>query len=309
MVKGKKISDSISVIIPLYGTFDAERVRMSIESIKTQRGVDLEISVAEQSDHPILSNVKDIIYTHTKPVLSTDGFLIPGLVRNLAVKESKGGFIYNNDGDVLFGDPNYLKDLLQLMKEDNELCLHHPTMRRLPIANFEDFKSRFEKGGIQKAISDLNLSQPYGATYDNNFVKFRHFKKEIDGELEISVATQKDHKAYISGDNNGKEPYYYTLHMHAGGTLMRRSQFEKVGGYCEDFAGWGCHDVDIQYKLDTLFNLQKIHNISNLEVLHLDHTREYFENPRWDKNKALLTKRQSLPIKDIIKKDIERFIK
>jgi hypothetical protein len=297
------MNDKISVIIPLYGTFDSERVQMSIESIKAQKNVNLEISIVEQSDYPRLSNIKNITYMHTKPVLSSDGFLIPGLVRNLAAKNSKGKFSYNNDGDIIFGDPNYLNNLLKLMERNNEICLYQPSMRRIPLDNFEDFKNRFEEGGIQNAVSDLNLSQPYGATYDDNFVRVRHFKKEINSELEISVATQKDHKAYHGGKNKGKEPFFYTLHMHAGGTLMRRSQFETIGGYCEDFAGWGCHDVDIQYKLKTLFNLQKIHQISDLEVLHLDHTREYFANPRWKTNKYILKTRQSLPIHQIVRLD------
>ncbi len=293
------MEDKISVIIPLYGDFDSERVRISIDSIKAQRGVDVEISVAEQSLSPQLNDVRDITYIHKNPVLSSDGFLIPGLVRNIAAKNSSGNFIYNNDGDIIFGDPNYLQNLSGLMEEDNERCLYQPSMRRLPLDNFEDFKTRFAKGGIQAAVADLDLSQPYGATFSENFVRVRHFKKEIDGNLEISVATQKDHEAYHSGENKGKEPYFYTMHMHAGGVLMRRDQFETIGGYCQDFAGWGCHDVDIQYKLGTLFDLKKIHEISDLEVIHLDHKRNYFTNPRWEKNKSLLTKRQSLPIEDI----------
>jgi hypothetical protein len=303
----RKVFDKISVIIPLYGKFNSERIEMSIESLKIQKKVNLEISVVEQSNNPTLFHIKNIKYLHTKPVFSEDGFLIPGLVRNLAAKNSTGNFIYNSDGDIVFGDRNYFNELLQLMEKDEEICLYHPLMRRIAIDNFDGFRKRFEKKGIQKAILELNLSQPYGATYDDNLVEFRHFEKIINGELEISVATQQDHEAYHAGNNKGKEPFFYTLHMHAGSVMTRRLHFEKVGGYCEKFAGWGCHDVDLQNKLDRLFDLQKIHEISKLEVFHLDHPREYFTNSRWEKNKTLLTERQTLPIEDIIKCDRENY--
>ena len=301
------MNDKVSVLLPLYGTFDPEKVKMGIASLKNQKNIDLEISVAEQSTKPTLSGIRGVTYEHSLPVFSSDGYLIPGLVRNLAAKNSSGNFIYNNDGDIIFGNPNYLNSLLQLIKKDEKLCLYQPAMRRIPLDNFVDFKNRFERGGIKKTIDDLDLSQPYGATYKDNFIKIRHFKKDNDGDVEISVATEKDHRAYHSGDNKGKEPFFYTLHIHAGGTMMARSQFEKIGGYCEDFAGWGCHDVDIQYKLKSLFNLQKIHKISDLEILHLDHQRGYFANPRWEKNKSLLIKRQSMPIENITNSDRERY--
>lgn len=301
------MAPKVSVIIPLYGTFDFERVQMSIESLKAQKRVDLEISVVEQSDSPKLSGLKGITYMHTQPLLSSDGFFIPGLVRNLAAKSSRGEFIYNNDGDIIFIDSYYLYNLLQLMGGSDRTCLYHPSMRRLPLENFKGFKNRFKNGGIQKALEDLDLSQPYGATYTDNFVRVRHFKKEVDGKLEISVATQKDHKAYLKEDNQGKEPFFYTLHIHAGGTLMRKDQFETIGGYCEDFVGWGCHDVDLQYKLRMLFDLKNISQISRLEVLHLDHKREYFSNHTWAQNRTLLIERQSLPLENIVRLDKEKY--
>ena len=139
------MAPKISVIIPLYGTFDSERVYISIDSLKNQKNVNLEISVVEQSDSPRFLGLDGIIYIHIKPVFSSDGFLIPGLVRNIAVKNSDGDFIYNNDGDIIFRNQNYLCNLLKLMEESENICLCHPFMRRLPIENFENFRDRFKK--------------------------------------------------------------------------------------------------------------------------------------------------------------------
>lgn len=296
----------VSVIIPLYGEFNPERIKMCIDSIKNQRGVDLEIVVVEQSKEPQLLGLMDITYLHQTPTLSEDGFYVPGRVRNTAGKIARGEFIYNNDGDILFFNEGYLKQLIALLTDSPNLCLYQPPMRRLPIENFEEFKRRFNSGGIKLAISTLDLSQPHGATYTNQPIRIRHFKKMVGGKEEISVATETDHRKYLSGQNKGKEPFFYTLEIHAGGILMKNSQFDRIGGYCEDYAGWGCHDEDIQWKLRTLFDLQKIPNKKDLEVLHLDHPRPYFSEVRWTKNREIQKNRKNFGVGPVTISDRER---
>lgn len=297
----------ISVIIPLFGNFDCKRVEMCIESIKSQKGIDLEIIVVEQTRNPQLIGRNDIIYQHTLPIQSKDGFYFPGKVRNRAVKIANGEFIYNNDGDILFFDENYLKKLKDLLERNLNLCLYQPQIRRLPIENFEEFRKRFDKEGLQSAISTLDFSQPYGATYDINPVRIRHFIKEKNGREEVSVATQQDHGRYLDGDNKGKEPFFYTLGVHAGGIIMRHEQFDLIGGYCERYAGWGCHDEDIQWKLKSFFDLQFIPKERKLEVLHLDHPRSYFSNNRWILNQGILKERKSSDISKVIEKDKHKY--
>ena len=183
--------DMISVIIPYYRNFDLGRVLLVVESIYQQKGIKLEVVIAEENSRPTLEGKLD---RHTKYVFSYrkelkgENFFRPGFVRNIATINSRGEFLYNNDGDIVFKDTHYLTNLIKKMEEAEDICLYHPLMRRLPLENFKDFKERFDKGGIQRAVNDLDLSQPYGATYSDNFVMIRHFKKNINGELEISVA-------------------------------------------------------------------------------------------------------------------------
>ena len=295
--------DLVSVIIPLFGDFDPTKVEMCIDSIKSQRDVDLEIVVAEQTKIPKLNQVKGISYQHFPTILSDDGFFMPGKVRNYAAKMATGEFLYNNDGDILFFKENYLKKLVEILKNNQNLCLYQPQMRRLPIENFEEFEKRYQGGGLQFAISTLDISQPYGATYSNHPIRIRHFKKILNEKEEISVATETDHRKYLSAQNKGKEPFFYTLEIHAGGILMRRHQFDFVGGYCEDYAGWGCHDEDIQWKLRSSFNLQQVPKSADLEVLHLDHPRQYFSETRWNKNREIQRIRKDLSIAVAIDSD------
>ena len=252
-------SGLVSVIIPLFGDFDPTKVEMCIDSIKNQRYPDLEIVVVEQTKNPSLSGIKHITYQHLPVTFSEDGFFMPGRVRNQAAKISSGQFIYNNDGDILFSDQDYLIKLVEIMQESQRVCVYQPIIRRIPVENFERFRRRFKEAGINLAISELDFSQPYGATYSDDPIRIRHFKKSLAyGQEEISVATETDHRRYLSGQNKGKEPFFYTLQVHAGGTLMRSDQFFFVGGYCEDYAGWGCHDEDIQWKLHSVFDLKRI---------------------------------------------------
>ncbi len=304
VVKNKGL---ISVIIPLFGDFDSKRIEICVDSIKNQRGINCEIIIVEQTEIPRLEGLQDIVYRHILPSFSEDGFFIPGKVRNYAAKVANGEFIYNNDGDILFFNNGYLEKLIELLREEPKSCFNHPPMRRLPIENFEDLKNRYEKNGIDFALSSLDCSQPYGSTYPENPIRIRHFIKEINGVREVLVATQTDHEKYLGGKNKGKEPFFYTLEVHAGGTLMRKEQFEYIGGYCERYSGWGCHDVDLQWRLKHFFDLKRIPQIPFFEVLHLDHPRNYFSNERWKKNERILCERQSLGVLDIIKEDCRHY--
>ncbi len=296
----------ISVIVPVFGDFDSTRVEMCIDSIKSQKHTNVEIIVVEQTKEPRLNEVRDISYQHIPIALSEDGFFVPGNVRNYAAKMATGEFLYNTDGDILFFKDNYLAELVKLLRGDSHMCLYQPQMRRLPIENFEEFRKRRQEGGLQNALSTLNISQPYGATYDTCPVRIRYFKKMIFEQEEISVASETAHQKYLSGANKGKEPFFYTLNFHAGGILMSRNQFDAVGGYCEDYVGWGCHDEDIQWKLRSLFNLQRIPKEKGLEVLHLDHPRPYFSEVRWNKNKEIQKDRMGAGVGSAIIPDQRR---
>ena len=296
----------VSVIVPVFGDFDSIRVEMCIDSIKSQKHTKVEIIVVEQTKEPRLNEIRDISYQHIPIALSEDGFFMPGNVRNHAAKMARGEFLYNNDGDILFFKENYLAELVKLLGADPRTCFYHPQMRRLPIENFEEFRKRRQEGGLQNALSALNISQPYSATYGAYPIRIRYFKKMISGQEEISVASETDHQKYLSGANRGKEPFFYTLNFHAGGILMSRNQFDAVGGYCEDYAGWGCHDEDIQWKLGSLFNLQRIPKEKDLEVLHLDHSRPYFSEARWNKNKEIQKNRMGTRVESAIISDQRR---
>jgi GT2 family glycosyltransferase len=287
----------ISVIIPLYGNFDPRRVLIAVNSIKQQRGVNIETIIVEESEHPHLLDVnlgENVRYYHRQVEnLIERKFFIPGKIRNMAAGLSHGEFLYNNDGDIVFVNPYYLIELLDIMRQNPSIALYRPPMRRLPKECFEEFASLVARDGQQKAIETLDFSQPYIATVGKTKIKMRVFKKFESGREKIFLFTDRDHERYKSRPGGkGNEPLYSTLDVHAGGILMRRSQFNTVGGYCELYVGWGCHDSDLQWKLREIFMLNKIPNDPRFEVLHLDHSRDYFGRDRWLKNRKIQKERR-----------------
>ena len=295
----------VSVIIPVYRSFDQIRVLMAIDSLKMQKGVNLEIVVAEQSDNPRLENVEGVHYVPIPDIhrRKRDHF-IPGLVRNIAAKNSSGEFLYNNDGDIIFHNPNFLAEGLKLMGQDKTKIFYRPLMRRLPVECFEDFKAFWESRGIQGALEQLDMSEEYLAKTPGTKVGMKVFKKFESGRNKVFLYTTTDHERYKNEPNReGQEPRFSTLDVHGGGILMRREQFDLVGGYCEAYSAWGCHDADIQWKLRNVFVLEQFPYETNFEVLHLDHERGYFNQERWKANRSIQKRRKSGNVIDAIMED------
>jgi len=300
------VKNRVSVIVPLFGDFDRTRFYLALQSLGNQKGIDLEVVIAEQSGSPSIDvsqleiNVK---YLHVPSNNLVDGkYFRPGFVRNLAAKNSNGEYLYNTDGDIIFTNPNFLVNSLRIFKTG----LYRPPMRRLPLENFQEFFEENMKNGLGNAIANLSIEHPYLATSKKNPIKMKVFEKHEEERKKIFLYTEGDHKKYLSDPSNkGKEPVFSTLHTHAGAILMKREHFEIVGGYCEQFAGWGCHDADLQWKLREIFKIEEFPNDSKFEVLHLDHERSYFSKERLSKNIEIQNRRRTQGIIKSIEEDLQ----
>jgi len=163
------IKDRISVIIPIYGEFDKRRTIISVESILQQRQVDFQIIISEQGTNAQMKPFSDrrVKYVFNRHIPKEDlSDFNPGRVRNYALDIADGEFIYTNDADIVFINPNFLKESIDLIKTDRNLSLIRPPMRRLVIDQFESFWELYNDRGIEGALVDLDLSQDYIATLD-----------------------------------------------------------------------------------------------------------------------------------------------
>lgn len=303
-------SNSVSVAIPLYGVFDQERVHLVLESMVLQRDISLEVVVAEQSEMPSLVE-KDlpplVKYIHI-PISNKKGeFFRPGLIRNLSVKNCTNPIIYSSDGDVIFQNPDFLRESIELLGGLHGAIMLRPPIRRLPVECFGEFKEDFEAEGIEFALKELDRTQPYIANTNLNKVVMRIFKKYESGRMKTFLYTEGDYEAYVKNLAKGHEPFYSTLETHAGGTLMLKSQFEEVGGFCLRFAGWGCQDADLQWKLKESFGFLQFPDESKFEVLHLDHSKTYFSREQWMENREIQRLRRESGIEFSISEDIATY--
>ena len=301
---GKKFEDTISVIIPLYKYFDSRRVQISIDSLKQQQDTKLEIVVAEQSERPTFNQQEGVTYVFIPR--GTNEYAIPGDIRNKAAKSSSGKYIYNSDGDIVYMNPFYFAEILELIKTSEEVALYRPPMRRLPIEDFESFRIIWQEEGLQKALDALDMSEEFGAKMPGSTVSIIPVRKKESGRLKTFLYSSSDFKKYRENPNlKGSEPQYSTLNVHAGGTFMKIEDFWNVGGFCNQFTAWGCHDADLQWKLKGRLNLLEFPNFPEYEVLHLDHERSYFDKLRWQINREIQKSRRLNGVNAAIAQDLK----
>ena len=307
--------DQISVIFPFYGNFDIERPKIVLESIKNQRGINLEIVISEMSENPLLKDVigNKLIRSVYPPVTdeTRDGIFRPGKIRNTAAKISRGDFIYSTDGDVVLANPNYLHDLVELMKENENTPFYRPPMRRLPLECFEDFKKMVSEKGIEESLIALDTSVKFIANTPGRKALIKSITYlDKDKNEKTVLYTDSDWEKYKSDPSNkGKEPLFSTMTIHGGGTIFTPKQFEDVGGYSQEFINWGQDDSDLQWKLKSVFGISRVPDYPGFEVLHLDHPRGYFNRPQWRRNLEVQERRRSQNINDVLQKDREDYMR
>jgi len=299
----------ISVIIPIYGDFDIKRALLCVNSIKAQKGVDIEIVISEQGiarRFPEIEGVKHI-FTYHKPKANLSDFN-PGKIRNIAIVNSNKDFIYTLDADTIFADPLFLKKLLgYLIKHPNKI-LYRPFMRRLPADNFEEFNKWYSSLGFKKAVKKLIINQNFLVKTSPGYRELKIFEKisKEAGYKKTFTSLIEDYKKYVD-ERIGSDtefnfwPVYWNENRHCGSNFFRRTHFLNVGGYCERFVNWGCEDSDLQWKFREMYDLEFFP--SSFEVIHLDHPKEYLSPKMWDLNEKKSTERKSKGVKSAIKYD------
>jgi hypothetical protein len=292
----------LSVVFPVYGSFDIRRAIVSIESTLSQKDLNLEIIVSEQGEYsrfPKISGINHFFHYH-KPKKNLSDFN-PGNIRNNAINQARGEFIYTNDADIVFLDSYYLARSIKEVSKSPDRVFYRPFMRRLPIDEFPEFEKRFRLDGIESTAASLDLSQDYIATVNGKQRKIRTFEKESIYHKTFT-AFEEDFQKYIGDEKNkGREPVFWNENRHCGGNLFRKEHFLAVGGYSEDFINWGCEDSDLQWKFREIYTLQFFPD--DLEVMHLDHPKGYFSPEMWKRNEEISKERISTGLGEVIKRD------
>lgn len=298
----------ISVVLPFYGSFDKKRIEVTVNSLQLQENVDLEIILSEQGPQPVLDfkgmNAPNVthVFSHHEPSNDVSDYS-PGQVRNIGIAHSSGEFVYTNDADICFLNPNYLSSLTSLLKEQPEMSLRHPRMKRLPLVEFDNFYEFIQKTDLSSAIKHLHHPSPYIATISGKNVPMKIVDR-LKEHGKVFTAPQDLFNSYLAEDTwKGKEPMIFLEDKHIGGNIVRKKHLEEVCGYTHEYLNWGCEDSDLQWKLEEIFTNRVIPQKQEFEVLHLDHPKGYFEESLWRRNEKRFLERKENGIIDALEID------
>ena len=267
----------ISVTYTLYDEFDSRRLMVALRYLGKQKMVGLEAVIvnATGTQLPLPEFCKQIM---VKESLSKKNL---GIIRNTALKNCSGTYIYTSDSDIVFFDPLFLKKLIPFQNGSNK-ALKKVDALRLPIEEFDDFYSQIE--------SDMEPT-----------LKFSEYSVSLNNNFPFEVKIIDSYK--FTQRLNGKDSMPF---VHAGTTFGKRGMFEGIGGYSEEYGVYGWEDSDIQWKLEEKNGMKKI---ENLKVIHLDHEKSYFDREIFEKNKRIFFKRTRESVDKAIKLDLDNYSK
>lgn len=301
----------ISVVIPIYGQFDINRILLCIDSLKMQKNVDVEIVVSEQGEirrFPEVQGVKHFFNYH-KPQQNLSDFN-PGRIRNIAIMNSTREYIYTLDADIIFPHEYFLSNLLNFVLDKPNLVLYRPFMRRLPLNNFEEFRKWCFLEGFETAVKKLIFDQKFLVKTSPSYREMKIFEKDSKEANYRKTFTSfiEDYEKYVEERLGSVEdfnfwPIYWNENRHCGSNFFTRKQFLSVGGYCEDFINWGCEDSDLQWKFRERYFLEFFPE--EFEVIHMDHPKGYVSPEMWCKNEEKSAKRKTEGVEKVISFDRE----
>jgi len=293
----------ISVVLPIFGTFDRDKLFLAVESIKMQDYPNVEIIISEQNNESTcraFAKQQNITYTFSK-MRQDDSVYNIGYVRNQGIKAATGAYLYLTDSDIVFMGTTFLSEVLALYKKQKPAYLRYPPMRRMLEVHLDDFYQSTLTQGIGQAISQLRFPDGYTTTVDEKdkiiVVKYGYYKKKY-------TIPQKYFKKISKKD---LEKYGYGLMFfttHPGTIFTETKHVVALGGYYEGFRGWGYDDVDLQVRLTALTNKRAnaMPNKVAFRVLHLDHKMN-FRKDLYHINEAAFFERCEIPVKKLSKAD------
>jgi hypothetical protein len=120
------------------------------------------------------------------------------------------------------------------------------------------------------------------------------------------ILRTEDYERYLAQREvlSGWEPLFWLFTRHESATLARRRHIDSVGGYAECFYQWGSEDADFHWKLSEAFCLVGLETINELEVVHLDHPRGWFDKHLFERNQLIRTRRRERGVIGTILTDV-----
>lgn len=299
----------LSVIVPVYGNINQERLEACLQSLKRQEGVSIEIILAEQTfDEERFEDIaakNGVLYVsdHLDEAASSRHFN-SGRIRNVGIFKASGQFIYASDSDILYFDTHYMAKIVRALNVSSDLVLEWPRMKHIVLEGQPSFYPAFSKATDWQEIAKNLVAHGEWLFSYKECPPLQFHKIEYSGRPMIMI--DSDYEAYMRNPSAlaGWEQRWMLALRHDGAIAARRSHIDAVGGYNEGFYQWGYEDYDLQWKLGELFCMVPLEHYPEFEVIHLDHEKGWFDKLMFERNGFLHWKRRERTIAGAIIADI-----
>lgn len=288
----------VSIIIPFYGTAQSQRLELAIESILSQKGVNIDLIISGLNEVTRVNEPSDFL---KHPKEEVPKLVRMGAIINNGLKLARGEFTYVTDADILLLNQYYLESLIKEFFASGS-SLKRPPMRRLLIQDFDWFYSEALGKGLEEAVKLLDISQDYVVKPRQSERPMRIFKKFERGRYKTFIASEKDFHKYISDERKKRnEPLYFNQDGDCDAIFGTTKNFYEVGGYYEDLSVGEGGNGDIKWKLENKIGIQLIPKLRKFEVIPLDTEREYFPTSKLEYDKNYKKKGEISHLKDAYK--------
>ncbi|GAA3290551.1 hypothetical protein Dvina_19385 [Dactylosporangium vinaceum] len=278
-----------SVIIPLYGNHvGTSRLPVTVRAWLDQRApVTVVIATAGELalDDDIVSRpgVQVIVAPPTETA--------PGLLRNIGAAQVSTPWVYLSDADVAPLDTGFLA---RARAAAGDGAFVQPAMLRMTQSPPERPVSEWR---LADEPSDADRLCFVTADPDGTL-------RRLPGER---IVWEDDAPMVYPPPGHGHADDAREVDLrpmfHWGSVLLRREQFEALGGYCTAYRGWGCEDDDLLVKLNGSLPVRHgWRDAPELRLVHFEHPRPYTGEPL-RANRDLLRRRRQRGVAAMVADD------
>lgn len=291
----------VSVIYSFYNIKLQTSAFASIKSVLLQKNINKEVIIVEQNNKKS-EGLEDFCKKHKIKYLFVDNLTNSsniGFLKNIAIANATGKYLYFNDLDVILVDKFYLLKLVNFMNKNNCKNLVRPKMLRL-LNNHNEFCKNFHK------INYKNVSSCF-INYEHN--KIKSLQNESYALINNLVHVRIGENTNQNFNENQIKNFDWQLNFHCGGLICDRDLVHNIGAFSLAYCNWGMEDIDFQWRLNEFYGTRLINDcVSDLIVVHIEH-QSRADNERYKKNREIFSLRREKGLKSSIKEDLKNFEK
>ncbi len=285
----------VSVVISLFGAHRGREILSAVVDAWLGQDIRCEVVIGTDADGSLGSVITNSGPDRISVVTAAVAPAAKARLSNIAADHARGDWLYLTDADVVPLGRDYLRRALTSAGSARRF-LTQPRMLRLTGPSPSGSPSQWEPPAGQDAMCFVRR----GA--DGALV--RH-----PGES-VFVWTDLDGQLWVDPPpdlvTSRPDEFLRRPALHWGSVLVARKTFEGVGGYSEQYSGWGCEDEDLLDKLRVRAAMLKAwQEFPELLCVHFEHPWAG-DTPEYAANRLILKQRRRAGAEAMIEEDLAR---